>query len=448
MECLKLITSDHYTEKRIGYLGISMIFHEKSEVLMMATNRIRIDLQGSNQFIVALALQVLSEVGTSDMCKQLEAEVRKLMTSGNIYIKKKAALAGIRIVRKSPDMAKTLAESIPHLLKERNHGVFLSALGLMEEILKVDPSIKAQFKQHLNIMTKVQKNLVGSYSAEFDTSGIFDPFLQVKILKFFKIMGEANEEISEELIDPLAQVATNITANKNAGNAVLYECVRAIMTIESSSSLRSFGISILGKFLANKDNNSRYVSLQSLKKVVQHDIAAVRKHKDMILDCLKEYDISIKKRALDLLFLITSKENIKSIVKELLNILLVTEDDLMFDLSQKICLSIEGHAPSRRWHIDSMIKVLTLAGNYVTDEAVATLIHLISATPKLWTYSMCKIFFSFREHITQRGLAKLALWSIGEFGELLTEGKAVGPDGNTITVSAHEVMELIDRLLA
>ncbi len=53
-------------------------------------------------------------------------------------------------------------------------------------------------------MTKVQKNLVGSYSAEFDTSGIFDPFLQCKILNFFKIMGEKNEEISEELIDPLA----------------------------------------------------------------------------------------------------------------------------------------------------------------------------------------------------------------------------------------------------
>ncbi len=235
---------------------------------MMATNRIRIDLQCSNQFIVALALQVLSEIGTEDMCKQLEAEVRKLMTSGNIYIKKKAALAGIRLVRKSPDMAKTFAESIPYLLKERNHGVFLSALGLMEEILKADSGIKTQFKKHLNIMMKVQKNLVGSYSAEFDTSGIFDPFLQVKILKFFKIMGEDNEEISEELIDPLAQVATNITANKNAGNAVLYECVRAIMTIDSSSSLRSFGISILGKFLANKDNNSRYVSLQALKKVV------------------------------------------------------------------------------------------------------------------------------------------------------------------------------------
>ena len=47
-------------------------------------------------------------------------------------------------------------------------------------------------------------------------------------------MGEGDEEISEELIDILAQVATNITSTKNAGCSVLYECVRTIMAIESS----------------------------------------------------------------------------------------------------------------------------------------------------------------------------------------------------------------------
>ncbi len=48
-------------------------------------------------------------------------------------------------------------------------------------------------------------------------------------------MGENDEEISEELIDILASVATNISSSKNSGCAVLYECVRTIMSIESSS---------------------------------------------------------------------------------------------------------------------------------------------------------------------------------------------------------------------
>ena len=47
MECLKLITSNSYSDKKIGYLGLTQLFTEKSEVLMMATNRIRIDLQNN-----------------------------------------------------------------------------------------------------------------------------------------------------------------------------------------------------------------------------------------------------------------------------------------------------------------------------------------------------------------------------------------------------------------
>jgi AP-1 complex subunit gamma-1 len=44
MEILNLITSDDYLDKKIGYLGLTQLFCENSEVLMLATNRIRIDL--------------------------------------------------------------------------------------------------------------------------------------------------------------------------------------------------------------------------------------------------------------------------------------------------------------------------------------------------------------------------------------------------------------------
>lgn len=44
MECLKLITKNSFIEKRIGYLGLTQLFHEKSEVLVMATHRIHTDL--------------------------------------------------------------------------------------------------------------------------------------------------------------------------------------------------------------------------------------------------------------------------------------------------------------------------------------------------------------------------------------------------------------------
>ena len=46
-------------------LGLTQLFDEKSELLMMATNRIRVDLTSNNVNIVGLALCVLSEICTA-----------------------------------------------------------------------------------------------------------------------------------------------------------------------------------------------------------------------------------------------------------------------------------------------------------------------------------------------------------------------------------------------
>ena len=109
------------------------------------------------------------------------------------------------------------------------------------------------------------------------------------------------------------------------------------MAIEASQGLRVLGINILGRFLANKENNVRYVALQQLIKVVDIDYNAVQRQRQTITDCLKDHDLVIKKQALDLLYKITNATNVKSIVKELLNYLLAADADFKKELSNKIC---------------------------------------------------------------------------------------------------------------
>jgi AP-1 complex subunit gamma-1 len=58
-------------------------------------------------------------------------------------------------------------------------------------------------------------------------------------------------------------------------------------------------------------------------------MASVQKHKATILECLRENDMSIKKLALDVLYLITNEKNIESIVKEMLNYILVSEPEFL-----------------------------------------------------------------------------------------------------------------------
>lgn len=86
---------------------------------------------------------------------------------------------------------------------------------------------------------------------------------------------------------PPPQVATNTEANKNAGNAILYECVNTIMAVEAIGGLRVLAVNILGRFLANRDNNIRYVALNTLVKVVSIDTQAVQRHRSTIVECVK-----------------------------------------------------------------------------------------------------------------------------------------------------------------
>jgi len=70
-----------------------------------------------------LALAALSEITTADMCRELAPEVCKLLTSGNNYVKKKAALAATRIIRRVPELIDEFIEKITSLMEERHHGI-------------------------------------------------------------------------------------------------------------------------------------------------------------------------------------------------------------------------------------------------------------------------------------------------------------------------------------
>jgi len=60
---------------------------------------------------------------------------------------------------------------------------------------------------------------------------------------------------------------------------------------------------------------------------VSIDIAAVTRHRNTILDCLRDPDISIRRKALELTYSIINSENVKALVKEMINYLLVADPE-------------------------------------------------------------------------------------------------------------------------
>eukprot|EP00116_Pleurobrachia_bachei_P010802 sb/3471064/ len=191
---------------------------------------------------------------------------------------------------------------------------------------------------------------MAGYSPEHDVAGCSDPFLQVQLLRLLAVLGKCDAEASEQMNDVLAQVATNTETSKNVGNAILYQTVLTIMDIDAESGLRVLAVNILGRFLLNSDKNIRYVALNTLLRTVHIDKAAVQRHRNTIIECLGDVDISIQKRSMELLFALLNTNNVRSVIGELVKFLSVNAPpELKSKLTSTIIISADKYAPSKRW---------------------------------------------------------------------------------------------------
>jgi len=445
MECLKLIAGNKFLEKRIGYLGLMILLDERQEVLMLVENSLKNDLQAQNQYIAGLACCSIGNISSAEICRDLSPEVEKLMVGSNPFVAKKAALCSIRILRKCPELVDTYVDRVGTLLGSRNHAVLLTSLKLMREMCLIEPAMIEQLRRHTSTLIAALKNLVLSgYAPEHDVHGIVDPFLQVEILRMLRILGMRHAETSDQMNDILAQVATNTESAKNAGNAILYECVLTIMAIEVESGLRVLAINILGRFLINRDNNIRYVALNTLHKVVGQDAQAVQRHRNTIVDCLKDNDSSIRQRALELVYALVNEANVKVLVKELLSYLMACDVEFKDELTQRICHVVEKYATDKEWHVDTIIQTLLVSTSFTSEETVCSMIALITSNPDLQAYATHKLYVTLANSTTQPVLLQLAVWCVGEYGELLVGQPS--PDGDA-SPEPKTVVELLAGVL-
>ncbi|KAL0421337.1 UNVERIFIED_CONTAM: AP-1 complex subunit gamma-2 [Sesamum latifolium] len=449
MECLKLIASPGFPEKRIGYLGLMLLLDERQEVLMLVTNSIKQDLNQTNQYIVGLALCALGNICSAEMARDLAPEVERLLQFRDPNVRKKAALCTIRIIKKVPDLAENFINPAAALLKEKHHGVLLTGVQLCTEICKVSTEALEHLRKKCMVgLVKVLRDLTNSpYAPEYDISGITDPFLHIRLLKLFHVLGHGDADASDTMSDILAQVATKTETNKNAGNAILYECVATILSIEDNGGLRVLAVNILGRFLSSRDNNIRYVALNMLMKAIALDSQAVQRHRATILECVKDPDASIRRRALELVYLLVNESNVTPLTKELVDYLEVSDPEFKGDLTAKICSIVEKFSPEKIWYIDQMVKVLSQAGNYVKDEVWHALIIVITNAPNLHGYTVRALYRAVQTAGGQETLVRVAVWCIGEYGEMLVGNSGMLDVEERINVTEADAVDVIETAI-
>jgi len=116
----------------------------------------------SNMYAVGLALCTFANIASEEMSRDLANEIEKLLGSSNTYIRKKvsndytpicitftilqAALSALRVVKKVPDIADHFVAKAKNLLTDRNHGVLLTAITLVTELVQIDHASLEEFR--------------------------------------------------------------------------------------------------------------------------------------------------------------------------------------------------------------------------------------------------------------------------------------------------------------
>ncbi|XP_072447990.1 AP-2 complex subunit alpha-2-like isoform X3 [Chiloscyllium punctatum] len=337
MEAVNLLSSNKYTEKQIGYLFISVLVNSNSELMRLINNALRNDLASRNPTFMGLALHCIANVGSQEMAEAFASEIPKILAAGDTMdsTKQSAALCLLRLYRTSPDlvpMGEWMSRVI-HLLNDQHLGVVTAATSLITILAQKNPE---EFQTSVTVAISRLSRIVSSASADLQDYTYYfvpAPWLSVKLLRLLQcypppedpaIRGRLTECLETILNKAQEPPKSKKVQHSNVKNAVLFEAISLIIHHDSEPNLLVRACNQLGQFLQHRETNLRYLALESMWLLASSEFSheAVKAHIETVINALKtERDVSVRQRAVDLLYGMCGRSNAHQIVAEMLNYL-------------------------------------------------------------------------------------------------------------------------------
>lgn len=423
MECLNLMSDERFSFKRIGYLGSSLLLDETAEVTVLLTHTLEKDLQSKHRFVVALALALLANIGSTELCRSLASDVQKVLEIDDPFLRKRAAMAVIRIINKLPDFVETFQPMVHLLLNDTSHSVVLSGVSMVIQMLKSAPQLSASWSRFTPAFVKILRSLISSMRSSDEAS---DPFLQVKVLEILALLRSPSDELDEVL----ASIVSVADMKRSDGRAVLLQAVQTIVAVGKKPSLRTLAFNQIGRLLSFREvPNVLYSALNVFSRVLYanrdildrsgSDALALQRYKAQIVRCLDNPDISIRRRALDVISALIDQDNAERLVPEILKYLHLADAEFRMELVGRIFASIQRFSPNEQWNFDAILQILKESGGYVRNDIISAVCGVVSRSESMQTYAVNKIINQneLAESSTVQPLVQVAAWILGEYGE-------------------------------
>ncbi|XP_026524156.1 AP-2 complex subunit alpha-2 [Notechis scutatus] len=400
MEAVNLLSSNKYTEKQIGYLFISVLVNSNSELIRLINNAIKNDLASRNPTFMGLALHCIANVGSREMAEAFAGEIPKILVAGDTMdnVKQSAALCLLRLYRTSPDLVPMgdWTSRVVHLLNDQHLGVVTAATSLITTLAQKNPD---EFKTSISL-------------AVSRLSRVKDPSVRGRLTECLEtILNKAQEPPKSKKVQ-----------HSNAKNAVLFEAISLIIHHDSEPNLLVRACNQLGQFLQHRETNLRYLALESMCTLASSEFSheAVKTHIETVINALKtERDVSVRQRAVDLLYAMCDRSNAQQIVAEMLNYLETADYSIREEIVLKVAILAEKYAVDYTWYVDTILNLIRIAGDYVSEEVWYRVIQIVINRDDVQGYAAKTVFEALQAPACHENLVKVGGYILGEFGNLI-----------------------------
>lgn len=447
-EILTLVASAKYSEKYTGYVAASILIPEyETDIFANIMKIVKTDLFSSNDALQSLALNLIGGSANAELAKNLVNDVLKLALGDNaslsLQTRKKALLCLLRIYRK-------YRESFPNVrgwIQPLNAMIekFASSYSVVNAIFTlVEGIISIEYSKNwdgiaFNVAKFLSSVIVNeNCPAEYLHYKVPHPWLQIKALKILSMLSVRKEPEFVTLLKRIVQkilartTLTNIKNKDNTEYSILFEAVNVIIRYKAvvELDLQFQVLSLVVVFLDVQDPNVKYLTLDSMTSILvlpgSGDV--MKEQFKKILESLDDIDTSMRRRVLDLLYLMCNSNNVGEIIEELLNYSEKTDMSIKEELALKIAILAEKFAPDLTWYIDVIIRLMTKSGDYITDDIwwrvcqITTGFKQDESTVRsednigqIQHYAIEAVFSALQNHNPHETLVKLSAYILPEF---------------------------------
>ncbi|GER34419.1 AP-2 complex subunit alpha-1 [Striga asiatica] len=383
MEAVSLISAPKYPEKQVGYtvtscllnenhdylrlaintvgyIVTSCLLNENHDFLRLAINTVRNDIIGRNETFQCLTVTLVGNIGGREFAESLAPDVQKLLISSSCrpLVRKKAALCLLRLYRENPDVVNVDGRSdrMAQLLDERDLGVLTSSMSLLVALVSNNhEAYWSCLPKCVKVLERLARNQ--DVPQEYTYYGIPSPWFvlilvkTMRALQYFPTIEDPNTirslfEVLQRILMG-TDVVKNVNKN-NASHAVLFEALALVMHLDAEKEMMSQCVALLGKFIAVREPNIRYLGLFGVD-VMQENMTRML----MVTDYLSSADFAMQE-----------------------------------ELSLKAVILAEKFSPDL--YVDVILQLIDKAGDFVSDDIWFRVVQFVTNNEDLQAYAALK----------------------------------------------------------